>query len=365
MRHSFGILTRRYFSTTNTLRQATVRSTENLPPRTITQYAPLSRKNLYSLIWDQPPTNICVVKKPWNPNVRSALITFVSMLHKEYPRVNIIVESDCAEEIQPDLDDDVVLHTGSLDKTDLMVTLGGDGTILHAAGLFSNAVSTSVPPVLSFSMGTLGFLLPYDFKDAQTAFHDVYTSQCNVMNRFRLECELENSHKSYAMNDITIHRGLEPHLTMLDISVDGEFVTTAIADGVTIATPTGSTAYSLSSGGSIVHPSVSCVLITPICPRSLSFRPLVFPSSSKIGISVAPQSRGRHAEMSVDGLRKGSLKPGDNITVQAESGPGVWCVVRTDSDWIQHLNNLLGFNSTFGVRHYELTNNFKNKVETK
>ncbi|CAN6663647.1 NADH kinase Pos5p, mitochondrial [Trichomonascus vanleenenianus] len=342
----------RSFSTARALCKATIKPVAALEHKVTPFYTPEATKSLYSLTWDTPPRNVCVIKKPWNKNVRAALIDFIGHVSKEYSgKVNIIVEQDVAEEIQPDLADGISLYTGLPSiihqKTDLLVTLGGDGTILHAASLFAS--TPEIPPVLSFSLGTLGFLLPFDIKDQAEAFHSVYSSQCKVMNRFRLQCDRGNE-RVHAMNDLTIYRGSDPHLTMLDISVDGQFVTKAIADGVTISTPTGSTAYSLSSGGSIVHPSVSCILITPICPRSLSFRPLIFPATSRITLNVAPQSRGRVAELSVDGIRKGALRPGDEIVVQAEKGPskGIWCVTRTESDWVHHLNGLLGFNSPFG-----------------
>lgn len=339
--------------------------------------------SLSSLVWDKPLQNVLIVKKPWDHNVRESLIQMASHLQRRYPKVNILVEEHVADEVQKQIGDAgvKVIHTGSgevlRNKTDLLVTLGGDGTILHATSMFA---SGEVPPVLSFSLGTLGFLLPFDFKDFKTAFDMVYSSQASVVNRARLACQKMSIRKEithlptsshiehnsthvygnpddytlsplvYAMNDINIHRGAEPHLTKLDIHVDGEFITRAIADGVTIATPTGSTAYSLSSGGSIVHPRVACILLTPICPRSLSFRPLIFPATSKICITASSESRGRGAELSVDGIAKGLVRPSDKILVESETGQnsGIWCVAKTDRDWVSGLNGLLGFNSSFG-----------------
>lgn len=89
------------------------------------------------------------------------------------------------------------------------------------------------------------------------------------------------------MNEIALHRGREPHLSTIDTFVDGQHLTESVGDGLIVSTPTGSTAYSLSAGGPIVHPSLSAMVLTPICPRSLSFRPLVFPSSSSITLRVS------------------------------------------------------------------------------
>lgn len=187
-----------------------------------------------------------------------------------------------------------------------------------------------------------------------------------MQNRARLRCELYHDRRMHspttdrhlvsthhAMNDINIHRGPDPHLTQLDIYANGQFVTRGIADGVIISTPTGSTAYSLSSGGSIVHPSVPCTLVTPICPRSLSFRPLIFPLATTISMNVSDQSRGQNAELSIDGIRMGIMGPGDRIVVGPEKeglNPGIWCVVKTQGDWVSNLNNLLGFNAMFGTK---------------
>jgi NADH kinase len=91
------------------------------------------------------------------------------------------------------------------------------------------------------------------------------------------------------MNELTLHRGRSPHLTSIECFVDGQYLTDAIADGLIISTPTGSTAYSLSAGGPIVHPSVDTLVVTPICPRSLSFRTVLLPTSSRIQLKVSCQ----------------------------------------------------------------------------
>lgn len=349
-------MNRRLFSTCRQVYRCQIRGMERLPGRITPHYTPVAAQSLYSLTWGELPRNVCVMKKPWNSRVRDAMTSFIKHISDNYKSINVIVERDVAEEIEDEISESTTLYTGSngqiQEKTDLLVTLGGDGTILTAASLFA---SGDVPPVLSFSMGTLGFLMPFDFAEAETAFHDLYTSQSNVLKRARLECEAVYQNemkreKTHAMNDLTIHRGHEPHLTNVDIAVDGQFVTTAIADGITVSTPTGSTAYSLSSGGSIVHPAVPCILITPICPRSLSFRPLIVPAGATLTLSVSEKSRGRAADLSVDGQNKGPLKPGDTITVRTEQGDskGIWCVARSGSDWVHQLNGLLGFNSQFG-----------------
>lgn len=353
----------------------------HLPPRVL----PLIRQGygLYAkLRWTIPPRNIFVVKKDYNNHVREATKSFIGHIIEKY-KVNVLVEDRSYEELaQPGV---ISIDQSDLKRyVDLVVTLGGDGTILHATSLF-NRRAEELPPVLSFSMGTLGFLLPFDFSEAQQAFHDVYTSNVCVMQRQRLDVSVETvstlasqtpdseatthstllpdpwldypttpsnsvrpSGLTCALNDLTIHRGASPHLAHLDISVNDEHITTAIADGLTISTPTGSTAYSLSAGGSIVHPGVPCVMLTPICPRSLSFRPLILPQTSKISVSISPNSRGV-CDLSIDGYADGQLATGDVVHVCASATP-VWCVSKATDDWVHHLNGLLGFNSKFGKK---------------
>jgi NADH kinase len=314
------------------------------------------------------------------------MVTFVSFIHDHYPELNVIVTKDVADEIAPDFksypkqtsSSPHVLYTGDNDeivsKTDLLVTLGGDGTILRAVSMFSNCV---VPPVLSFSLGTLGFLLPFDFAHHQEAFKDVYNSTAKVLHRTRLECHVVRRGESkeaampmmiHAMNDIVLHRGDTPNLTTLDIYVDGEFLTRTTADGVSMSTPTGSTAYSLSSGGSIVHPLVPAILVTPICPRSLSFRPLVIPLTSHIKIKIVQKASGENnVRLSIDGVPQDFLKVDDEIHIMNEVGTifvhnnkfpyskkerpakqsGVYCVAKSENDWVRGINELLGFNSSF------------------
>jgi NADH kinase len=301
-------------------------------------------------------------------------------------------------------------------KVDLTTTLGGDGTILHASSLFST--TSYVPPVLSFSMGTLGFLGEWKFAEYKRAFREFYmsgagggersalledqsddkgslgwssirgksmgsTRGARVLRRSRLKVGIFDAsgnrirggghasvasldHDAYAMNEVIIHRGRDPHLSIVEVFVGGRFLTEALADGMIISTPTGSTAYNLSSGGSIIHPLVPSLLLTPVCPRSLSFRPLVLPANTPITLRLSSKNRGREVEVGIDGIRLSrGVVVGMEVRVcgeeigQDEKGclrGGVPCVIRSDggnavSDddgWVGGLNGLLKFNYPFG-----------------
>lgn len=296
-----------------------------------------------------------------------AIDAFLQHVHRTYAGVRVFHE---------DRDDiprgaEIWKPSPDSEKIDLVVTLGGDGTILHASSLFS---AGAVPPVLSFSMGTLGFLLPFHIDDFDKALESVFTGKATILNRMRLACTLydkelmkkEDQNDWQVMNEIALHRGSSPHLNTIDIYVDGQHLTEAVSDGLIVSTPTGSTAYSLSAGGPIVHPSLSALVLTPICPRSLSFRPLVFPSSSIVTLRIGDRSRAP-AGISMDGRTSHVLNPSESVVIQASPFP-VPCINRSsiltlsdaqemqrgegagpgkEDDWVRDINNLLQYNATF------------------
>lgn len=355
-----------------------------------------ANSKLQSLIWQKPMQNVFVTKKPWTETTRSSMVHFISYLHDSFPEINVIVQPDVAEEIAQDFKSTPrqdphqphILYTGTdeeiVNRTDLLVTLGGDGTILRAVSIFGNR---QVPPVLAFSLGTLGFLLPFDYQEHRKVFERVISSRAKCLHRTRLECHIIRNGQSedrslatslHAMNDLFLHRGNSPHLANLDIYIDSDFLTRTSADGIAFSTPTGSTAYSLSAGGSIVSPLVPSILLTPICPRSLSFRPLILPHSSHIKVRVGSKTSQGPAnamvKLSVDGIPQEDLRIGDEIHVVNEVGTiylngsqlpstsnkrqvserrktiknsGIYCIAKTENDWTRGLNELLGFNSSF------------------
>lgn len=276
-------------------------------------------------------------------------------------------------------------------------------------------------------MGTLGFLNEWKFPEYKRAFRELYmsgsqssrssilssssppiapswdpslgaslgktrTSRILLRNRLRVAFQPPPSNIStpaaastnrvaalqpplHALNELILHRGASPHLTQITITLHNghppRVLTTAVADGLIISTPTGSTAYSLSSGGSIVHPLVKAMILTPICPRSLSFRPLVLPVGAQIGLRLADGVRADGCEVSVDGVRRQALRVGEEVRVWGEEigeaksaiegvgegwKGGVPCVMRAsgsvdasgDDGWVGGLNGLLKFNYPFG-----------------
>ncbi|KAH8879552.1 ATP-NAD kinase [Thozetella sp. PMI_491] len=446
-------------------RRREILSFEALPERVVPHYEPTPTSSLLSLHWPQPPRNILLMPKLHAPQVVVSAVEFAKHIHSNYPDLNIIFEPHISEMVHEKLPFPIYSApsgeqgTQYRNKVDLVTTMGGDGTILRAASLFS--MEAIVPPILSFSMGTLGFLGEWKFDEHKRAWREVYmsgsgvpvedlgaphtqvsngrgdaraedrelqagwdsvrgngksmgvgrTSKILLRNRLRVgiydshgnninerliptstaEPELqippsgeelaeaslasptapraENTPHLHAINEVSIDRGVHPHLAIIDIYVNNHFLTEAVADGILISTPTGSTAYSLSAGGSIIHPLVKSLLITPISPRSLSFRPLVLPLNTKVVLKLSKRNRGRELPVSIDGKRRVGVSIGMEVRVEGEKlqktehgwRGGVPCVIRAstrggeaggiaedDDSWVGGLNSLLKFNYPFG-----------------
>jgi len=167
-------------------------------------------------------------------------------------------------------------------ESDILISMGGDGTLLRAARF----VGRSEIPILGINLGRLGFLTETQVSSWGDAIDRVQQGQYQIVERMLLSCEVRRDNQVIlggdALNDVVIHRGAVSRLLDLEIFIDEGYVGTYSADGLIISTPTGSTAYSLSCGGPIVNPEVSCLLLTAICPHTLSARPLIISDREKV-----------------------------------------------------------------------------------
>ena len=323
------------------------------------------------LVWRKPPKRIFILKK-----LGAALLQdLVEVAHAFMSMgFEVIVEEAVMDEMRvesertlkralvgDDFDDDheedvrelVLENAGALriDETtgripkedwgtiDLVVCLGGDGVILHASKLFQGPV----PPLMGFHFGSMGFLTNHPPEQmAQSLLQSVGRGPKKVANvkggipitlRMRLECSMvkkrdskrnggagDASHTYTVLNEVLVDRGPSPFLSKIEAYDRGQLITTIQADGVMLATATGSTAYSVSAGGSMVHPNVPAILMTPICPHTLSFRPVVLPDSVEVELRVADDAR-CSAWVSFDGKERCELCPGDSIYVKMSQYP--------------------------------------------
>lgn len=210
-----------------------------------------------------------------------------------------------------------VSDAGQMDPAciDLLITLGGDGTLLRGARL----VARHGTPVLGVNLGHLGFLTSTPPESLDEHIGALFAGRYALDNRFTLEASVvrpDGVEESafLALNDAVLHKGGFARVVRIRIAVDGQEVATYSADGVILSTPTGSTAYSLSASGPVVVPSVECILATPICPHTLGLRPVVLPASSSIVVEALPPAE--ELMLTVDGQDGANLHPGDRLIVK-------------------------------------------------
>ena len=201
-----------------------------------------------------------------------------------------------------------------LQSLDLLITLGGDGTLLRGARL----VASHGVPVLGVNLGHLGFLTAVAPGELEQAFDAIEAGVATLDRRMVLRARAEGPDGAargefLALNDAVLHKGGFARVIRLAVHAGDEEVATYRADGIILSTPTGSTAYSLSAGGPIVSPSIDCILATPICPHTLAVRPLILPPHERVVVEVLSSSE--ELVLTVDGQDGAALAPGDRLVV--------------------------------------------------
>lgn len=198
---------------------------------------------------------------------------------------------------------------------DLIVVVGGDGSLLSAARM---AVRVNVP-VTGISRGRLGFLTDIPPDDIETQLGAILCGQYTEEQRFLLHTRIFDDENVYfegdSLNDVVLSRGNETHLIEFDVYLDEQFVTHYRSDGLILSTPTGSTAYALSAGGPIMHPQLNAMVIVPMFSHSLSSRPLVFNGDCKVDIRIS-MSNEQDLQISCDGHESRIIKAGQRVVVE-------------------------------------------------
>ncbi|XP_075211036.1 NAD kinase-like isoform X2 [Lycorma delicatula] len=311
------------------------------------------------LTWHKPPMTVLVIKKIRDVSVLQPFIQLIKWLI-EVKRMAVFVEGSVLKESLLIDNDEFSPLKNSLrtfhdrkddltDKIDFIICLGGDGTLLYASMLFQQ----SVPPVMAFHLGSLGFLTPFNFDRFEEHVTEVLEGHAALTLRSRLRCVIhklkeDNSTSSaesiLVLNDIVIDRGPSPYLSNINLYFDNKYITSVQGDGLIISTSTGSTAYAVAAGASMIHPSVSAIMITPICPHSLSFRPIVVPAGIELQASISSESRNT-AWVSFDGHSRQELLIGESLSVTTSIYP-VPSISAHDqiSDWFASLGECLHWN---------------------
>ncbi|KAH7959976.1 hypothetical protein HPB49_015763 [Dermacentor silvarum] len=303
------------------------------------------------LTWHKPPLSVLVIKKtmdatvvkPFNELVQwliwvKNMVVFVEDAILEDP---FLKNNKTFLEVKDKL---CTFNEGRdelTDRIDFIICLGGDGTLLYASSLFQQ----SVPPVMAFHMGSLGFLTPFDFDNFQDKVNNVL--------------------EGMVLNEVVVDRGPSPYLSNIDLYLDGKLITTVQGDGLIVSTPTGSTAYAVAAGASMIHPSVPAIMVTPICPHSLSFRSIVVPAGVELKIMVSPEARSS-VWASFDGRLRQELQHGESLKVTTSIYP-VPSICDQDqiSDWFDSLAECLHWNMRKKQRQLNETADVETATDSK
>ncbi len=252
-------------------------------------------------------SRIGITGKPEDGSVRDVVKVLVALLATR--GVAVVIDADLgtvagASTVAPDQ---------LAESCDLIICVGGDGTLLHAARRFG----ISQRPLVGVNLGRLGFLVDVSPAELETRMDQIlsgdFVEESRSLLTMRAERKGELVGEGIALNDVVLHKSEPGRLLEFSTHIDDKGVTTHRADGIVIATPTGSTAYALSAGGPILHPGLNAIVLVPICPHTLSDRPVVVGADSRIVLTVGDGTGG--ASVSCDGRPGLELRAGDTVTV--------------------------------------------------
>ncbi|GCC35067.1 hypothetical protein chiPu_0013547 [Chiloscyllium punctatum] len=313
------------------------------------------------LTWSKPPTSILVIKKIQDDRLLQPFKDLCIFLMEEKDMI-VYVEKKVLED--PTIANDESFgplkklctfregYDDLSDRIDFIICLGGDGTLLYASSLFQG----SVPPVMAFHLGSLGFLTPFNFDTYQSQVTQVIEGNVSIILRSRLKVKVmkENWEKrgcpehAVEENGLIVTKHGENELGKRAVQYQVRLILARVGNGsriwVIVSTPTGSTAYAAAAGASMIHPNVPAIMITPICPHSLSFRPIVVPAGVDLQIMLSPDARNT-AWISFDGRQRQEICHGDSITITTSCYPVPSICFRDPvNDWFDSLAECLHWN---------------------
>jgi NAD+ kinase len=245
-------------------------------------------------------------------HVREVLCSLLNWIDKR--NIEIIMGQELSDWLQYEESSVTVVPQKDLSKTsDIILTMGGDGTILSAARI----VRDSGKPIIGINLGGLGFLTEISIEDLYEKMEKIIQGDFTIEKRMVLQVHvIEGGEKKsyFALNDVVLDRGGSPRVIKADVTIDDEFFNTYVSDGIIVSTPTGSTAYSLSAWGPIVVPSLESIILNPICPHSLTARPTVIPAESKVVLKIRQDDS--MSLLSIDGQENIRISSGTLVEIQ-------------------------------------------------
>ena len=264
-----------------------------------------------------PPAfkSVAVVGKSDAANLPEVLDQLSAVLRKR--GLKLLAEPLTAK-VRPGTADEAVPLDKLAERADLAIVVGGDGTLLNCA----RVMAERNVPLVGINLGRLGFLTDIAAKDLSQAINSILDGDYAAEERMLLSGSCERAGKArlsaVAMNDVVVSRGAMGSMIEFAVTVDGEFIYALRADGLIVASPTGSTAYALSAGGPILHPALQAIALVPISPHTLSNRPVAIRSASRIEITLM---KGMDARANFDVQAYCELEPGDVVKVTASPRP--------------------------------------------
>ena len=253
--------------------------------------------------------SVGIVTKPKFPEVKRTLQDVVNWLRAR--NIEVVLDTTSAILLG---EQGGYQKTQLASKADVLLVLGGDGTMLNAARL---AGERSIP-ILGVNMGGLGFLTEVRLENLYPSLERVFANDFVLDERLMLRTYIHRNRETVAqgevLNDVVISKGTLARMIELKIAIQGRFVTNLRGDGLILSSPTGSTAYSLSAGGPIIDPAVQSLILTPICPHTLTHRPLIVPGNAEINVTLTSKDDGAMATL--DGQVGVSITQGDTVVIQ-------------------------------------------------
>ncbi len=277
---------------------------------------------------------IGIISKPGKPEALELIKDLLPWFNDR--GYETVLEQQTAEEMGLE----GVQRAALAEEVDVLVVLGGDGTMLSAA----RVVAPRNVPILGINLGGLGFITEVNVSEVYSALEKMLKGECSIEERMMLHSEVLRHGDRIAehtiLNDVVITKGALARIIDLETYIDHNYVTTYKADGLILSTPTGSTAYNLSAGGPILHPSLDCIIMTPICPHTLTNRPLVIPGESMVEVSLISESE--DVFLTLDGQVGMSLRKGDIVQVK-KSPHKTKLLVPCERDYYQILREKLSW----------------------
>ena len=254
---------------------------------------------------------IALVGKHHDPRVSDSMLALATYLGNQPCRVLVDMDLDLpfgATQVER------VPETAFAEQADLMIVVGGDGTMLHAARL----AAPKAVPLLGINRGKLGFLTDISPNDMCERVGDVLAGRYARETRMLLAAQLvrdgQPAQHMLAVNDVVLQKWETGRLFEFETWIDGNYVNTHAGDGIVVATATGSTAYALSCGGPIIHPGVDALVLAPICPHTLSDRPIVVRTTVRVELRLVERLDTK-AQITCDGILMGELNPGESLVI--------------------------------------------------